>query len=53
MATLEPSELFQYNQPAASGGLSSQVMRDNFTALARSHYTTDLTKPVAPQDGGV
>jgi hypothetical protein len=51
MATPEPGQLFLYDRPAASTPALSQEMRDNFTALARTHYTTDAVYPATPREG--
>jgi hypothetical protein len=51
MADLEPADLFAYNRPVEGGFVDAVEIRNFLTALARQHYTTDIVKPVSPQDG--
>lgn len=61
-ASPEPGTLFQFDDPADSTPVIAKDLRDNFTALARTNYTTDKSGPLvggkvtpafpkAPRDG--
>jgi hypothetical protein len=51
MAVLEPGDKFTHDTPRLSSYQSSEEMRNNLTALAQQHYTTDAAKPFDPRDG--
>lgn len=49
--TPEPGTLFLFDRPASNTPALSQEMRDNFTALARTHFTTDPAYPADAREG--
>ena len=51
MADLEPADIFTYDIPQETSFLDAKQIRDNFTALAQTHLTTDPTKPLDARDG--
>jgi hypothetical protein len=51
VADLEPGALFQFGVPAEGAPRTSQPVRDNFTALGQTHYTTDEGYPASPRKG--
>ena len=53
MAELEPAELFTHGIPLELSFADAKEIRDAFTALARSFFTTDDTKPLDARDGQV
>jgi len=53
MAVTEPGALFEYDRPLEKAPVDAVEMRNLFTALAQSHYTTDEDFPTAPRVGMV
>jgi len=51
MADIEPGQLFLYGRPVEGAFVDAEEMRNNLTALARTHYTTDVLYPLNAQDG--
>ena len=53
MADLEPAELFAYGIPLELAFADAKEIRDAFTALAQSFYTTDVNKPLDARNGQI
>jgi hypothetical protein len=51
MPTPDPGSLFEFNIPATNTPVVSAEVRDNFTALAQTNFTSDGTTPASPQKG--
>lgn len=51
--TREPAQIFLYDRPPQGAPSLSSEVRDNFSALAQSHYGTDPANPTAPRIGHV
>lgn len=51
MAELEPGQLFTHDVPIAQAVLDAVEVRNNFTALARTLYTTDPVNPLDKRQG--
>lgn len=51
MAVTEPGQLFEYDQPTEKAWADARQVRNLFTALAQTNYTTDEAYPSAPRVG--
>lgn len=51
MAAIEPGQLFEFDQPTEKALADAKQIRDLFTALARTNYTTDPAFPASPREG--
>lgn len=51
MATIEPGQLFVFDQPTEKAWADARQIRNLFTALAQTNYTTDAAYPSAPRAG--
>ena len=51
MAITEPGQLFVFDQPTEKAWADARQIRNLFTALAQTNYTTDAAYPSAPRAG--
>jgi len=51
MATIEPGQLFQFDRPLERAVVDARLVREMFTALAQTNYTSSAAYPNAPRIG--